>query len=71
MCQYSNMVKIYSLLSMEAGNNKKGITMPDFIFPCGTEIFTWLEYSSQFLSPEKGSKMRMHTVLDPTAKTYD
>ena len=56
---------------MEAGNNKKGITMPDFIFPCGTEIFTWLEYFSQFLSPEKGSKMRLHTVLDPTAKTYD
>ena len=45
--------------------------MPDFLFPCGTEIFTCLEYFFQFLSPEKGYEMRLHTVLDPTAKTCD
>ena len=50
---------------------KQGITKKDFLFPFCTEILTWLEYFFQFLSPEKGSKMRMHTVLDPTAKTYD
>ena len=56
---------------MEAGNNKKGITVPDFIFYCCTEILTWLEYFFQFLSPEKGSDMRLHTMLGLTAKTYD